>query len=142
MISERALIDSNVLVYIIDSSEERKTRTALKLLDTVAQKPSEYVVAEQNLREFSAVISRNKQFPEEKFYESLNAFLSAFGEIIRDEIHDWLEAFTISRSHATSYWDALLAATMKRHGITKIITENVKDFRKVPGLTVENPFKG
>jgi predicted nucleic acid-binding protein len=43
--------------------------------------------------------------------------------------------------HRASFWDALIAACMLEHGITTIVTENERDFTKMPGLTVINPFK-
>jgi len=36
---------------------------------------------------------------------------------------------------------ALLAATMKESGISKIYTKNTRDFDKVPWLEVINPFE-
>ena len=49
-------------------------------------------------------------------------------------------ATKISEEYNMSYWDSLLAATMKENGITTIYTENEKDF-KVPWIKVINPFK-
>jgi predicted nucleic acid-binding protein len=37
-------------------------------------------------------------------------------------------------------WDAAIAATMKENDIFEIVTENVKDFKKIPQLKVSNPF--
>jgi predicted nucleic acid-binding protein len=45
------------------------------------------------------------------------------------------------RDYRASFWDALIAACMLEHGVHTIVTENELDFRKIPGLTVINPFR-
>ncbi len=39
-----------------------------------------------------------------------------------------------------SFWDSLLAATMKENNIFNIYTENIKDF-KVPWINAINPVE-
>jgi predicted nucleic acid-binding protein len=46
----------------------------------------------------------------------------------------------ISKQHKIHFFDSLLAATMQENGISKILTENVKDFNKIAGIEAENPF--
>jgi hypothetical protein len=52
-----------------------------------------------------------------------------------------IQAVELAALHHTSFWDALIAACMLDHGIHTIVTENERDFRKVPGLTVINPSR-
>jgi len=40
-----------------------------------------------------------------------------------------------------NYWDAVLAATMKEHGIFSIYTED-QHFSKIPWLVAMNPMAG
>ena len=44
-------------------------------------------------------------------------------------------------NNRNNFYDALLIATMKRHGLTTIITENTKDFDYFDGIRAINPFK-
>jgi predicted nucleic acid-binding protein len=37
--------------------------------------------------------------------------------------------------------DALIAACMLENGIEIIVTENERDFKRIPGITVINPFR-
>ena len=39
------------------------------------------------------------------------------------------------------FWDALIAATMIKHGIRVIYTENVKDFAKLREIKAINPMR-
>ena len=43
--------------------------------------------------------------------------------------------------YRAKFWDALIAACMLEHGVETIVTEDGADFRKIPGITVVNPFK-
>ena len=40
----------------------------------------------------------------------------------------------------TSFWDILIAETMKEAGIRTLYTENAKDFLEIPWIEVVNPF--
>ena len=40
-----------------------------------------------------------------------------------------------------SLFDALISETMKESGISQIMTENVKDFVRIPSIRIINPFK-
>ncbi len=51
-----------------------------------------------------------------------------------------LSAIEISMAYKVSYWDALIASVMKENHVYGIITENDKDFKKIPWLNVINPF--
>ena len=45
------------------------------------------------------------------------------------------------RERRVPFWDALIAASMLDAGISSIVTENERDFRRVPGINVINPFR-
>lgn len=50
-------------------------------------------------------------------------------------------AMFTSKNFNASFWDTLIAETMKENGINKIYTENEDDFKKIPGIKVINPLK-
>lgn len=52
-----------------------------------------------------------------------------------------LHAIELVKLHRAPFWDALIVACMLEHGIHTIVTENERDFKKIPGITVVNPFK-
>ena len=52
-----------------------------------------------------------------------------------------VHAMELVRQRRVPFWDALIAACMLENGIEIIVTENERDFKKVPGITVINPFK-
>ena len=49
-------------------------------------------------------------------------------------------ALKSSFAFKSPFLDTLIAETMKDHGLNTIITENEKDFIKIPGIKVINPL--
>lgn len=52
-----------------------------------------------------------------------------------------IRAMELVKLHRIPFWDALIAACMLEHGIDTIVTENERDFKRIRGITVINPFK-
>jgi predicted nucleic acid-binding protein len=137
------LLDTNVLVYAFDKSETQKHEKAKKIIEACLAQKERFYISTQNISEFYHVITRYVEKPVskpearrlcEKFI-----FFSGFVKI-SPTTHALLEAMEINAETGVGYWDALIAATMIENGITSIITENGKDFRKILGLVVSNPF--
>ena len=137
--NDLALIDSNLLVYLADQTEQNKHRRARDFFNGVYQKPDHFAIAIQNIREFASVMSAKKQMMPQKLDEFINTFFG-FENILFETQNDISKAISDCHQLNTPFWDSLLAATMHRHGITTIYTENVTDFKKL-GLTVINPLK-
>ena len=53
---------------------------------------------------------------------------------------DLLRAVKINVEYGVPYWDAQLLAVMDAGGIRTVITENEKDFKRVPWVTVIDPL--
>ena len=52
-----------------------------------------------------------------------------------------VHAMELVRQRRVPFWDALIAACMLENAIGTIVTENERAFKKVPGITITNPFK-
>ncbi len=52
-----------------------------------------------------------------------------------------LKAMITSSTYGSPFWDTLIAETAKENGVTTVLTENEKDFKKIPGIKIVNPFK-
>ncbi len=143
MAVENSLIDTNVLVYAYDVSEKAKRQVARALLDKVWDRGGG-VVTLQNLSEFFVAVTEKVQKP-----IPVSSARTIISDILRSK--RWLvidrQARTIMRAidlverTGTPYWDALIAACMLEHGVSLIVTENEWDFKRIPGITVINPFK-
>jgi len=136
-------VASFVLVYAYDLSEKIKHSLARGILDQIWDDGGG-VVTLQNLSEFFVAVTKKVQNP-----ISASTARTIFSDIVRS--NRWLiidrqaetlfRAIDLVESLRTPYWDALIAACMLEHGIGTILTENERDFNKIPGLIVINPFR-
>ena len=136
-IDSKVLIDSNVLVYAVELTSPNHNRAKAVLIEYCDA--GACVVSAQNLAEFMFVVNRKNRAT----FESANQFVSNLAEnaiVVTYTEKDVLRANQICYSYNVPFFDALLVATMEREKIFTIITENVKDFKKIDWLEVINPF--
>jgi len=136
------LIDTNILVYAYDISETTKHPIAKDLLKQIWHEGGG-VVCVQNLMEYFVVITRKVASPititEAKIVIDDIAKSDSWKLIDRD-IHTFLDAIDLVSQYNVHIWDATIAACMKENGISDIVTEDKKDFEKIPGIHAIVPF--
>jgi predicted nucleic acid-binding protein len=133
----KVTIDTNLLVYAIDSADQNKHRTVHALLDTLVEQDT--VVCLQALAEFFHVVTRRGHLSTDQ---------------ARDRIEDWQALFPVitagpsTLSHAIDglrrfqmpFWDAMLWATAQEAGVTVFLTEDFQDLGLIEGVRFVNPF--
>lgn len=137
---ELFLIDSNILVYAYEKEESAKKDKAKKLLQECLYGRRQFAISNQNLAEFAFVsTSKGKLSIDEvsNFVIKMSQFEGYKKVNYRNETIAF--ALDIVQQFKMSFWDSLLAATMRENGIFNIYTENVKDF-KMPWIKAVNPF--
>lgn len=144
--SDKAFVDTNILVYSYEkiSSDQEKCKICLDIVLRCFRGEMQLSVSNQILAEFFHVSTRKSEHPltgEEA--KSLIGFLllSTCWTKVNYDIHTLFNAVEIATRYSLKIWDALIAATMIENNIFTIYTENEKDFLKIPGITVINPFK-
>lgn len=143
MTGDIPLIDTNILVYAYDLSHPEKRASCLGLVEECWSGKRTCALSVQNLSEFYIVLTRKISNPaEDKEAGEIVKRLAAYPYWLILDFNEEtvLDALDISQTFWIHYWDALIAATMRNHGISTIYTENVTDFLKVPFLTVVNPI--
>jgi predicted nucleic acid-binding protein len=135
--SERFTLDTNLLVYAIDSAAGIRCRLAGDIVQRAARLDCWLTL--QAVSEFYVVASRKRLVP-----PSDAAAQAA----------DWLELFPCAAASASavrtaladaaagraSYWDALLVATAGEAGCAAILTEDLADCGELSGVRIYNPF--
>lgn len=135
----KILIDTNVLVYSIDKDSEKHQNATDAIKKQFENKMA--VVSAQTIAEFIYVTTEKKK---KLTMEQANQFAMDVidnSELIYYQEKEALRANEIKHAYSVPFFDALLVATMERAKIFTIITENEKDFKLVPWITVINPFK-
>jgi predicted nucleic acid-binding protein len=130
-------LDTNILVYAEDQSEQVKRKRAVQLILEHKRKRTG-VVSLQVLQEFFTTVTR-------KFKLDLGVarykveFHSRFivGEPI---VTDILAAIDIHRIYGFSYWDALILRMAKQTGCRVLLTEDLQHGQVFDGVRIVNPF--
>lgn len=135
------LVDSNILVYAINTSSP-KHRKAQRFLQ---QNIGRFFVAHQNILETLRVLT-HKKFPNpmrpKDAVEAMGRIIRS-GRVISPDYKTHQIAVELVKKHELSgdeIFDAYLFATALVNGVGVLATDNVKDFRKFEGLELINPF--
>jgi predicted nucleic acid-binding protein len=135
--TERFTLDTNILVYSIDSAAGEQHALAAEIVDRAAE--CECWLTLQALSEFYAAVTRKGLVP------PADAAAQA---------SDWLEIFPSAAASAAalrtalsdaaagraSFWDALLLATAAEAGCTTILSGDMAGGARIGGIGILNPF--
>jgi predicted nucleic acid-binding protein len=135
--------DTSIIVYAFDSSEVEKHNIALDLIEN-AMNEGNGAVSSQVLLELYNVLTRfvSNPLPPEDVKRIIKGFADASSWHKLDySISTALRTVETSARLKTKIWDTLITETMKENGVYAIVTENEKDFKKIKGIKVINPFK-
>ena len=135
--SDRAFVDTNVLVYLFDGDAPAKRRRARTLIAALG--PS-MVISTQVLQEFYVSVTRKLEKPlAPADAEAALRDLAALDVVVVDVpiIH---AAVTLSRRHQLSLWDSLIVESAKARGCARLFSEDLQHGQAFGGIRVENPF--
>lgn len=141
------LIDSNQLLYSVNPASpfHAATAEAIRLL-IVGQHPS--FVVPQTLTEFWRGATRGTDaqpaglgMTPEATDAAVNRFLSTFGFLPDTPavFEEWRRIALIHKVRSAQVHDARLVAVMWVYGIDRILTNNVKDFKRYPRIQAVTP---
>lgn len=141
-ISNLLLFDSNILVYAHNEDSLLHSQ-AIKLVTRVIKGEIFGSLASQNLLEFYSVITDRRRVADPitpKLASGLiNQYLSSPFEIIYPNLNTnkiMIELLKKNEFEDGQIFDVFLIATMLSNNIRRIVTANVKDFKKFDGISV------
>lgn len=133
--------DTNILFYAYDLSEPIKRKFCKQIVRDVFSGRKSGVISNQVLVELYNALTR-------KLAVHVNAASVIVESFIESE--NWLKinyndrtvmsALKSSLAFKSPFLDTLIAETMKDNGINRIMTENERDFGRIPGLKIINPI--
>jgi predicted nucleic acid-binding protein len=134
-------LDSNVLVYTVDSGEPAKQAIARAIVAASAN-VSDIVISTQVLQEFYWTASRkfaNRTEPH-VVDQALHDFTRF--QIVQVDVPIILAAIERVRTASISFWDALIVEAALTAGASTLLTEDLQRGQVFDGvLRVENPFR-
>ena len=137
------LIDTNIFCYAFDAGDPKKRAVAQELLARCWRGEATYAVSVQNLAEFATIVTEKvaHPLPLTTVQDFLTTVLLFEGwQKIGYSSGTIVQALTIQSEHGIHFWDALIVATMREHGISNACSED-RQLARVPMITVLNPFE-
>lgn len=135
-------IDSNVFVYLFDDTDERKRRSARRIVEYGLQSNSagiSYQVVQETL---NAVTSPKMAAPmgAEDAKNFMGEMLTPLWRISPSPAL-YRRALDVRSRYRYGFYDSLIIAAALDAGCTRLLSEDMQDGQKIEGLTIENPFR-
>ena len=124
-IVSKIFIDTNILVYTLDSKDSYKQAKARKIIEKVVNL-HQPVISTQVLKEFYVVATTK---------------LKADRIIVKNDLELIEQAIDISVILQLSFWDSLIVAAAEKAKCECIISEDLNPGQTYRGVMVINPFK-
>ena len=140
------LVDTNILLRSMQPHHPHYVLVERALLALQAQNETLYVTA-QDLVEFWAVATRPEKsenglgMSPDMAAKELAVLKDLFQLLPEPDsvFVEWERLGTTCKVSGKNTHDARLVATMRLHGIEKVLTFNISDFQRFPGVMVLNP---
>ena len=132
-------VDTNILIYSIDSRDARKRARAVHLIQTLPE--SETIIPWQVACETAAVLRtmvRSGHFQGD-FAQTITSLRDCF-PIRVPELSTLDRSVKIHVQLQVSPWDALLIAACADAGVTRLYTEDFQSQSVIDGVQLINPF--
>ena len=136
--SDKAFIDSHVLVYAHDVDAKEKHQTAKAILRNLWTERNG-VLSTQVLAEFYVNVTKKIARPIPK--PSARLVISTYaGWCVDTSSAEILKAFQIEDECKIGFWDALIVAAAVKSGARRILSEDLNPNQVIAGVRIENPF--
>jgi len=138
--SDKAFLDTNILVYAYDEHDPKKQKKAQTLL-TEGVENENTVLSVQVLGEFFNVVTRHIKplLSSEEAQEIIHTLsIMPVQEIDLAMVN---RAIDTCKTYQISYWDALIISAAERAGCVQIFSEDLSDGQSYRHIRVCNPFK-
>ena len=138
--SGSVFVDTNVLVYARDRTDEDKQRRALEWM-TALWDEARGRTSVQVLQEYYVTLTRKLDPPRsaEEAREDVVA-LGVWDPVLPD-LAILERGWNVEDRYGLSWWDALIVAAALGAGARWLLTEDLQDGQDLFGLTVVDPFR-
>ena len=134
----RVSLDTNILVYAVDSDAGGKNRAATLLVRRAAG--ADCVLSLQSLAEFFHAVTRKGVMTANEAQRLIDEWRAVFPVYAASE-KSLTDAIDVHRKHRLAFWDAMLWATAHEAGCRILLSEDFQDGRVVGGLRFVDPFR-
>jgi predicted nucleic acid-binding protein len=138
--SAECFIDTNLFIYQLDASDERKSATADRIISKGIESRNA-CISFQVVQECLNTVLRKAEIPlstdETKQY--LDNVLAPLYRVSAS-ISIYRRALDLQVRYRYGFYDSLIFAAALDAGCTRLYSEDLQDGQRIEGLTIENPF--
>ena len=135
--SGRITLDTNLLVYAVDTSAKDKHVRAGKLVELALQ--ADCVLTLQALGEFYFAVTRKGKLPLSEAKAQVEAWQELF-PVVAAKPSTLNRALAATLAHPIGFWDAMLWATARDAGVTLLLSEDFSGGQTLDGVHIVNPL--
>jgi len=137
MSADRVTLDTNVLVYAVDTGAREKHARAQRLIELALK--TDCVLTLQALSEFYFAVARKGKLPATEAKAQVEAWQELF-PVVAAKPSALNRAIAATVSRQLGFWDALLWATAREAGVTLLLSEDFHDGQTIESVRFVNPF--
>ena len=138
MKAQRFSVDTNILIYSIDTDAGTRHEQAQAVMDALPD--ADCVLTLQALAEFFHAVTRKDKMPAEEAAAMVHDWMELFPVAVADG-RTLTGAIHMKEAESFSFWDAMLVEAARTAGVTRLLSEDMQNGRIVGALHIENPFK-
>lgn len=138
--SASTFLDSNVLIYLFDRTDDRKRRRATDIASRGVTR-QDTVISFQVVQETLRFITSKMILPldEARRGRFLNGVLIPLWTVMPSAAL-YRRALELQDRYRYSFYDSLIIAAALEAGCSRILSEDLHDGQEIEGLRIENPF--
>jgi predicted nucleic acid-binding protein len=134
-------LDSNVLLYLFDDTDDRKRSVAQELVREALEVDGT-IISHQVVQETLNVLTTRLRPPAtaeqaKKFFDKV--LVPLWRSMPNAALYE--RALDVRSRYGFSFYDALIVAAALQAGCSRLLTEDLQHGQRIEGLVVENPFK-
>jgi predicted nucleic acid-binding protein len=139
--SSREMVDTNVLIYAVDTASGDKHRIARDLIQRLIDRDA-LSCSTQVLNEFYSVATGTRKSNLMSHDQAVQYIrtIAASSAVVPVTLNGTLLALHAIPKHGFSFWDALIWAAARENGIPIVYTEDFQHGRDIEGVRIVNPF--
>jgi predicted nucleic acid-binding protein len=139
MSADRITLDTNILVYSVDSRAGLRREIARQVIELAIGRDCRLTL--QAVSEFYAAVTRKNLMPRADAAAQAADWLELFPSLSASASAARI-ALAVASSGRASYWDMLLLATAAEGECGAVLTEDMADGAVIEGVLIVNPFGG
>ena len=134
----RSFIDTNVLVYLVDSRDARKQGIAEEIVEGAIAERIDCRISVQALTEFTNVCIKKLNLD----WNVISRFLDLFDDLqlVRTDAQTVKTALEIKVRYGIQFYDAMMISAAIESGCDEILSEDLNDGQDYCGVVAHNPF--